>query len=297
MRIFLTGATGFIGSAVAGELLRAGHQVLGLTRSRAGADALSALGAEVFHGDINQPDSLAEGADSCDAVIHTAFDHDFSNFAANCEKDARVIGALGAALDGSQRPLVITSVTAFGTVEPGRPAIEDHFDDESRNPRIVSERAGRMLLERGLNVSFVRLSQIHDTRRQGLVTELIGLARRHGVSAMLGDGTCRWAACPLNDTALLYRLALERQMQGGCYHAVAEEGVALSAIVAAIGERLSLPVVSLDHDAAAAHFGWLTHFMESDMFASSAATQQRLGWHPAGLGLIESIRHLDETAA
>ncbi len=181
MRIFLTGATGFIGSAVAGELLRAGHQVLGLTRSRDGAAVLSALGAEVFHGDLNDPDSLAEGADGCDAIIHTAFDHDFSNFAANCEKDARVIGALGAAITGSDRPFVITSVTAFGTVEPGRPAIEEHFDDQSRNPRIVSERAGRMLLDRGLNVSFMRLSQINDTRRQGLVTELIGLARRHGV--------------------------------------------------------------------------------------------------------------------
>lgn len=297
MRIFLTGATGFIGSAVAAELLRAGHQVLGLTRSRDGADALSALGAEVFHGDLNDPDSLAEGADVCDAIIHTAFDHDFSNFAANCEKDARVIGALGAAITGSDRPFVITSVTAFGTVEPGRPAIEEHFDDQSRNPRIVSERAGRALLERGLNVSFVRLSQINDTRRQGLVTELIGLARRHGVSAMLGNGACRWAAAPLSDTALLYRLALEAQKPGGCYHAVAEEGVSLKAIATAIGERLNLPVVSLEHDAAAAHFGWLMHFMETDMIAASAATQQRLGWHPTGPGLIENIRHLDDTAA
>lgn len=297
MRIFLTGATGFIGSEVVGELLRAGHQVLGLTRSRDGADALSALGAEVFHGDLNDPDSLAEGADGCDAIIHTAFDHDFSNFAANCEKDARVIGALGAAITGSDRPFVITSVTAFGTVEPGRPSIEDYFDDQSRNPRIVSERAGRALLERGLNVSFVRLSQIHDTRRQGMVTELIGLARRQGVSAMLGDGACRWSAAPLKATALLYRLALEEQKPGGCYHAVAEEGVPLNAIAAAIGERLTLPVVSLAHDDAVAHFGWLSHFMESDLFASSAATQQRLDWQPDGPGLLDDIRNLDDEAA
>ncbi|MGE6743779.1 SDR family oxidoreductase [Allorhizobium pseudoryzae] len=296
MRIFLTGATGFIGSDVARNLIQAGHQVLGVTRSEAGAEALAALGAEVFHGDLNDPNGLAEGVGGCDAVIHTAFDHDFSNFAANCEKDARVIAALGAALEGSDRPFVITSVTAFGTVEPGRAAIEDHFDTHSRNPRIVSERAGRMLLERDLNVSFVRLSQIHDTRRQGLVTELIGLARRQGVSAIRGDGACRWAAAPLKDTALLYRLALEAQRPGGCYHAVAEEGVPLHAIAAAIGERLSLPVVSLAHDEAAAHFGWLSHFMESDLFASSAATQQRLNWHPAGPGLLDDIRNLDEAA-
>ncbi|WP_165215256.1 SDR family oxidoreductase [Affinirhizobium pseudoryzae] len=296
MRIFLTGATGFVGSAVAAELLRAGHQVLGLSRSKTGAEALAALGAEVFHGDLNAPDSLAQGADGCDAIIHTAFDHDFSNFAANCEKDARVIGALGAALEGSQRPFVITSVTAFGTVAPGQAAIEDHFDTHSRNPRIVSERAGRMLLERGLNVSFVRLSQIHDSRRQGLVTELIGLARRQGVSAIRGDGACRWAAAPLKDTALLYRLALEAQTPGGCYHAVAEEGVPLHAIAAAIGERLSLPVVSLAPDEAVVHFGWLSHFMESDMFALSAATQERLNWHPVGPGLLDDIRNLGEAA-
>lgn len=297
MRIFLTGATGFIGAQVARNLIGAGHQVLGLTRSQAGADALTALGAEAVHGDIAQPDSLGEAARLCDAVIHTAFDHDFSNYAANCEKDARVIGAIGAALDGSHRPFVITSVTAFGTVEPGQPAIEDHFDDTYPSPRILSERGGRMLLDRGLNISFVRLSQIHDTRRQGLVTELIGLARRHGVSAMLGDGACRWSAAHVSDTALLYRLAVERQTQGGCYNAVAEEGIPLSAIAAAIGERLALPVVSLDHDAAKAHFGWLSHFMESDMVASSAATRERLGWQPVGRGLLQDLRHLDDGVA
>lgn len=297
MRIFLTGATGFIGSAVTGELLRAGHQVLGLTRSQAGADALAALGAEAFRGTLDDPDSLGEGARGCDAVIHTAFDHDFSNFAANCEKDARVIQALGTVLEGSNRPFVITSIAAFGMVEAGRPAIEDHFDSRSPNPRIHSERAGRALLDRDLNVSFVRLSQIHDTRKQGLVTELIGLACRHGVSAMVGDGACRWAAAPLKDTALLYRLALERQSQGGCYHAVAEEGVPLHAIAAAIGERLKLPVVSLSHDEATSHFGWLSHFMESDMCASGAATQQRLGWHPVGPGLLDDIRQLSDVAA
>ncbi|WP_377296020.1 SDR family oxidoreductase [Rhizobium sp. SGZ-381] len=295
MRIFLTGATGFIGSEVARNLIEAGHQVLGVTRSRTGAEALAALGAEVFRGDLSDPDGLAEGAASCDAVIHTAFDHDFSNFAANCEKDARVIGALGAALDGSDRPFVITSVTGLGMVAPGQPAIEDHFDTHNRNPRIASERAGRTLLDRGLNVSFVRLSQIHDTRKQGLVTALIDLARRTGVSAMLGDGAGRWSAAPLESTALLYRLALEEKKPGGCYHAVAEEGVPLHAIATAIGERLNLPVVSLEHEAAA-HFGWLSHFLESDFVASSAATQKRLGWHPQGPSLLDDIRNLDDGA-
>ena len=296
MRIFLTGATGFIGSRVAAELLGAGHQVLGLTRSAPGEETLTAMGAEVFHGDLADPDGLKAGTSACDAVIHTAFDHDFSNFAANCEKDARVIQALGEALEGSSRPFVVTSVTAFGTREPGKPAIEDHFDNNSHNPRIVSERAGRALLERGLNISFVRLSQIHDTRRQGLVTELIRLARTRGVSAMIADGTNRWSACPLNDAALLYRLAVERALHGGCYHAVAEEGVPVHAIAAAIGERLNLPVTSVAHDKAGEHFGWLSHFMESDMSASSAATQQMLGWQPSGRGLIESIRNLEHEA-
>jgi nucleoside-diphosphate-sugar epimerase len=296
MRIFLTGATGFIGSEVARNLIEAGHQVLGVTRSPTGAEALAALGAEVFHGDLSNPDGLAEGAASCDAVIHTAFDHDFSNFSANCEKDARVIEALGATLDGSDRPFVITSVAGLGMVAPGQPAIEDNFDQHSRNPRIVSEQAGRTLLDRGLNVSFVRLSQIHDTRKQGLVTALIELARRTGVSAMLGNGAGRWAAAPLKNTALLYRLALEEQKPGGCYHAVAEEGVALHAIAAAIGERLTLPVVSLEHDAAAVHFGWLSHFLESDLIASSALTQTRLDWHPHGPGLLDDIRNLADAA-
>ncbi|MCO5733146.1 SDR family oxidoreductase [Rhizobium sp. SSA_523] len=297
MRIFLTGATGFIGLNVAQELLRAGHQVVGLARSQTGAERLAAIGASAFHGDLDRAESLTEGARGCDGVIHTAFDHDFSNYAANCEKDARIIEALGTALNGSQRPLIITSITAFGTMEPGKPAIEDHFDSHYPSPRILSERAGRSLLDRGLNISFVRLSQIHDTRKQGLVTELITLARKTGVSAMVGDGACRWSAAPVKDTARLYRLALERQSAGGCYHAVAEDGIPLHAIAAAVGERLALPVASLHGNAAATHFGWLSHFMQSDMYASGEATRRRLDWHPAGPGLLDDIRGLEEEEA
>ena len=289
MRIFLTGATGFIGSKIVPELIDAGHQVLGLTRSEAGVQMLAAAGAEAHRGDIEDLDSLRRGAAGCDGVIHAAFDHDFANFVANCQKDRRVIAALGSALAGSDRPLLITSGTAMGTAVPGQPATEDHFDPEHPNPRVASELAGRDLSERGVNVSIVRLSQIHDTQKQGLVTEVIGLARRTGVSAYVGEGLNRWSAAHVSDTVHLFRLALEKHEAGARYHATAEEGIAFLAIAEAVGQSLGVPVAAMAPHEAAEHFGWLGAFVGKDMSASSARTQALLGWHPTGPGLLADL--------
>jgi nucleoside-diphosphate-sugar epimerase len=297
MRIFLTGATGFIGSQLLVELLHGGHQVLGLTRSQAGAAAITQAGGEAFFGDIADPDSLTEGAQQCDAVVHTAFDHDFSHYVANCAKDGRVIETLGSALHGTDRPLIITSATAMGAKMAGEPAVEDYFDAGHQNPRVASELAGAALLERGVNVSVVRLSQIHDRRKQGLVTEMIRLARAQGVSAYVEDGSNRWSAAPLADTARLYRLALERQVPGARYHAVAEDGVAFRDIAAAIGTGLGIPLASLPKAAAAEHFGWLATFADKDMSASSRMTRQVLDWQPTGSGLLTDMKGMDYAAA
>ena len=289
MRVFLTGATGFIGSAIAAELIGAGHQVRGLVRSDVGAASLRAAGAEPFSGTIEHLGSLRDGADGCDAIIHTAFDHDFSHFAANCEKDRRVIMALGEAFAGSARPLVITGVTAIGSAAPGQPADEDRVNLGHPNPRVASEQACAALIERGLNLSVVRLSQIHNEARQGLVTEMIALARRTGVSAWVGEGGNRWSAAHLLDTAQLYRLALEGGRAGARYHATAEQGIAFRQIAERIGERLGVPSMSIPADAVAAHFGWLAKFADADMSADSSKTRERLDWSPKGPGLLTSL--------
>jgi nucleoside-diphosphate-sugar epimerase len=293
MRIFLTGATGFIGSALIPDLQAAGHQVVGFTRSDAGARRLAEAGVEPLRGDLTELDRLRDGAARADGVIHTAFDHDdFSNFVANCEKDRRAIAALGEALKGSDRPLVITSGTGIGCPAPGVPATEDVFNTAHPNPRIASELAGAALSEAGVNVSVMRLPQVHDTVKQGLVTYLIDLARRSGVSAYLGDGANRWAAGPVYDVARLYRLALEAGEPRARYHAVAEEGVPAHAIAAVIGRGLGVPVVSLPPEEAG-HFGWLAAFVGLDMPASSAWTRVRLGWAPTGPGLIADLERMD----
>jgi len=295
MRIFLTGATGFIGSAVVPELINAGHRVLGLARSEAGAQSLLAAGAEVHRGDLDDLDSLRRGAALSDGVIHTAFNHDFSKFLANCESDRRVIEAMGGMLVGSSRPLLITSGTGMGNTVPGQPATEESFDAGHPIPRVASELAGISVAQRGVNVSVVRLPQVHDPVKQGLITPLIELARAKGVSAYVGDGQNRWPAVHRLDAARLYRLAFERQEAGSRYHAVAEEGVPLRDIAEVIGRGLKVPVVALSAEQAPAHFGWLGAFAGRDLPASGAQTRKTLGWHPSGPGLIadlEAMRYL-----
>lgn len=289
MRVFLTGSTGFIGSAIIPELINAGHQVLGLTRSNAGTQSLLAAGAEAHRGDIEDLESLRSGAAACDGVIHTAFDHNFANFVENCQKDKRAIKALGSALEGSDRPLLITSGTAMGTPAPGQPAVEDEFDPNHPNPRVASELAGRELLQRGVNVSVVRLSQIHNTVKQGLVTEVIELARRKGVSAYVGEGLNRWSAAHVLDTARLFKLALEKRETGARYHATAEGAIKFRDIAEAVGRSLGVPTAAIPSDEAKAHFGWLAVFVDKDMAASSAKTQERLGWRPTCPGLIADL--------
>lgn len=293
MRVFLTGATGFIGSKIVPELLGAGHQVLGLTRSDAGARALTAAGAEAHRGDIEDLETLRSGAAVCEGVIHTAFDHDFSNFVANCEKDRRVIEALGGALSGSDRPLIITSGVGMGSAGHGEPASEDVFDATHPNPRAASELAGAALTTAGINVGVVRLPQVHDPVKQGLITPLVEIAREKGVSAYVGDGRNRWPAAHVLDVARLYRLALEKREAGARYHAVAEQGVSTLEIAEVIGEGLKVPVVALPPEEAAAHFGWLGVFVGMDMLASSALTRARLGWHPTGPTLIADLQAMD----
>ncbi|MBW9105730.1 SDR family oxidoreductase [Paraburkholderia phenoliruptrix] len=289
MRIFLTGATGFIGSALVPELINAGHEVIGMARSDAGAQALIAAGAQVHRGTLEDPESLRDGAMKAEGVIHTAFDHDFSRFVENCEKDKRAIAALGSALAGSDRPLVITSGTGVGSGAHGEPASEDVFNASHPNPRIASELAGNALLEEGVNVSVVRLPQVHDVFRQGLITPLIAIAREKGVCAYVGEGRNRWPAGHLSDVVRLYRLAVEKRERGARYHAVGEEGVSSREIAEALGRGLNLPVVSIPPQEAAAHFGWLAMFTGLDMPASSALTQSRLGWRPTGRTLIADL--------
>jgi nucleoside-diphosphate-sugar epimerase len=297
MRVFLTGATGFIGSAIVPELINAGHQVLGLTRSEAGAQSLIAAGAEVHRGNLEDPESLRSGAAKSDGVIHCAFDHsafgnDFSKFVEVCEKDRCAIEALGDALRGSDRPLVITSGTGMGNAVPGEPATEDHFDPNHPNPRIGSEAAGASVAKRGVNASVVRLPQVHDTVKQGLITYAIQVAREKGASAYIGDGLNRWPAAHVLDVAHLYRLAIEKREPGSRYNAVAEEGVSMREIAEVIGKGLEVPLVSLSQEEAQAHFGWLAMFAGSDMPASSTQTRQWLGWHPTGPGLIADLEQM-----
>jgi nucleoside-diphosphate-sugar epimerase len=294
MRVFVTGATGFIGSAIVEELIHAGHQVLGLARSDAGAESLLAAGAEVHRGSLEDPESLRNGAANAEGVIHCAFDHsafgqDFSKFAEVCEKDKRAIEALGTALIGSDRPLIITSGTGMGNAAPGQLASEDYFDANHPNPRKGSEVAGASVAARSVNVSVVRLPQVHDTVKQGLITYSVQVAREKGASAYIGEGLNRWPAAHVLDVARLYRLALEKHEAGSRYNAVAEEGVPMREIAAVIGKGLKVPVVSITPEKAQDHFGWLAMFAAFDMPASSVLTQQRLGWRPTGPGLLADL--------
>ena len=289
MRVFVTGATGFIGSAVVRELIDAGHQVLGLARSDSGAQSLAAAGAQVHRGDLENLESLRSGAAVSDAVIHTAFRHDWSKFAESCDWDKRAIEAIGIVLQGSSRPFIVSS--GIGVAQ-GRAATEDDPPLSSASLPRVSEVTAVALLERGVNASVMRLPQVHDTVKQGLVTYLIAVAREKGISAFVGDGHNRWPAGHLADVARLYRLALEKGSAGARYHAVAEEGVPLKDIAAAIGDGLRVPVVSIAQEQAQGHFGFLGFFAGRDAQASSAQTRANLGWNPTGPALLTDLANV-----
>ncbi len=294
MRVFVTGATGFIGSAVVTELIASGHQVLGLCRSEEKAAALTEAGAEIISGSIENIDSLKEGASRADGVIHLAFNHDFSKFVANCEDDRRVIKALGSMLAGSDRPLIVTSGTGIANTVPGKPAAEDNpVISSDVIPRAASEEAAAALAAEGVNVSVMRLPQVHDTVRQGLVTYAIVMARQKGVCVYIGNGQNRWPAAHVLDTARLYRLALEKAQPGANYHAVAEEGVAQRDMMEVIGRRLNLPVKSIAPEEAEAYLGWLARFAAHDVPASSEQTRKKLGWQPTGPTMLADLERLE----
>ena len=293
MRVFVTGSTGFIGSRIVPELISAGHQVLGLARSDAGAQSLVAAGAQVQRGALEDLESLRTGAAASDAVIHTAFQRfqhsrdDWTRFAENCEVDKRAIEAIGAVLGGSSRPFIVTSGVG---VARGRAATEDDppIPPSATYPR-ASEATAVALLERGVRASVMRLPQVHDTTKQGLITPLIAIARAKGVSAYVGDGHNRWPAAHVTDVARLYRLALENGSAGARYHAVAEEGVPLKNIATTIGQGLNVPVISISPEQAQEHFGFLGFFAGWDAQTSSAQTRAKLGWNPGGPDLLTDL--------
>jgi len=296
MRVFLTGATGFIGSHIIPELLDRGHQVLGLVRSDAGARTLEAAGVEVHRGDLEQPETLASGAAAADAVIHCAFDHNFATFFENTKKDERNIAAMGEALAGTKKPILITSGVGIGTPLNGGLATEDVLNPHHANPRIATELAGAALIARRIDVRTIRLPQVHDTTKAGLITPLIAEARRAGAVAYLGEGQARWSAAHVSDVAKLYVLALEKGEPGARYNASVEEGVTARAIAEAIGKGTGLPVRSIAVDEIEHYFGWMAPFAAVDITASNAWTVARLGWETTGPDLLTDLAAMDYAA-
>lgn len=288
MKVFVTGASGFVGSAVIRELIANGHQVVGLVRSDAAAESVAAAGAEVLRGSLDDLASLRKGAEAADGVIHTAFIHDFSNYAASAEADRQAIEAIGEVLAGSNRPLIVTDGVAG--MAAGRPATEE--DTRLGGIGRISEETAFAFTSRGVRASVVRLSPtVHGEGDHGFIPAVIAVAREKGVSAYPGDGSNRWAAVHRLDAARLYRLALENAPAGTRLHGVAEEGVTTRDIAEAIGRKLNIPVVSVPAEEVDAHFGWISRFFSIDLPASSALTQQRLNWQPTGLTLLEDLAH------
>jgi nucleoside-diphosphate-sugar epimerase len=290
MRVFVTGATGFIGSAVVRELIDAGHEVVGLARSDQAAATLADVGAEVQRGALDDLDSLTAGAAAADGVIHTAYIHDFSRMADAAQTDLRAIETLGAALEGSGRPLVITTGTAL--VNPGSVATEDDSLDPATvaHPRAGAEPLAKALASRRVRTSIVRPgASVHGEGDHGFVPFLINLARGKGVSAYIGDGANRWPAVHVLDAARLYRLALEQARAGSVFHAIGDEGVPTRDIAEVVGRHLDVPVISISPEDAPAHFDWMAAFWALDAPASSALTQARLDWRPTHVGLLEDL--------
>lgn len=291
MQIFVTGSTGFIGTELVKELIAAGHHVRGLTRSDAGEEQLKAVGAEVLRGDLRDLDCLRRGATGMDAVVHLAFNHDdMSQFVQNGQDERAAIEALGSALEPGKL-LVVTSGTGLASGDPGHVRVES--DPPSNTMPRQPETTAGAFAERGLRVAIVRLPQVHDTRKQGLVPYLTETARQKRISAYVGDGSNRWAAAPLAAVSHLYQLVIEQTGPGvTVYHAVQEEGVPLREIAETIGKGFNIPIVSLEPEQAAEHFGWLAHFASLDMPASSEWTRKTLDWDPTGPGLIEDLSNM-----
>lgn len=294
MRVFLTGATGFIGSYLVPELIGAGHQVTGLSRSDAGGEALARAGAEVVRGDVNDLVRLRTAAAAVDGVIHAAFNHDGYDAKQASEDDRKVVETLGEALAGSDRPLIVTSATGLVRSNTGGPVVEsDGHPTSAALPRAATEEAAEALMAKGGRVMVMRLPQVHDTRRQGRISQHIMLARKKGWVAYVGEGQNRLPAAHVSDAVLLYRLALENGRAGARYHAVDEEGVALRDIAEAIGAGLKVPVELIAPEAAADYFGALVNLATLDLAASGALTRRELGWTPNGPDLLSDLRNMD----
>jgi len=297
MQVFVTGATGFVGSFVVQELISTGHDVVGLSRSDAGAEELARVGAKVFRGDVNDLDALCDAAEAADGIIHTAFNHDPSDLKQHSENDRKVIATLGAALAGTGRPLIITSGTGLVQSKAGQPVVEtDNHPTSAVIPRAASEEAADALVGQGGNVMVMRLPQVHDTRRQGRIRWHIQIAKEQGRVAYVDEGRNRVPAVHVSDVARLFRLALERGEAGARYHAVAEEGVPLREIAEVIGAGLGLPVESITPEQAPGYYGWLASLATLDLPASGALTQQQLGWVPTGPDLLTDLRETDYDA-
>ncbi|MBK3566964.1 MULTISPECIES: SDR family oxidoreductase [unclassified Streptomyces] len=287
MRVFVTGATGFVGGAVVRELLDSGHQVLGLARSDTSAEQLAATGAEVHRGSLEDLDALRAGASAADGVIHTGFIHDFSNYGPCVATDLAAVETLIDTLAGSDRPLVITSVMSHGRTEDEVPDLATHPE----MPRLAAELTTLAAADRGVRTSVIRLPQVHGEGDHAFVPALIDIARAKGVSAYVGAGTNLWAAVHREDAALLYRLALENAPAGSVLHAIGDEGIPVREIAEVIGKRLDLPVTSVPAEEAGTHFGWLGHFVASDLTGTSTLTQKRFGWTPTRIGLLADLDH------